>query len=159
MKHINSEITYSFKLKWPKEKEQKRTTMINKTPHKKQWGQTMIYKTLHKKQWGQTMINKTPHKKQWGQTWLTKHYTKNSTMSNRNRTKHREWSHVPRKGKQFLLHPYILYCCLFCIVCIRFFLNMASLLRNKIHSPQRCRIKETNKVYETHKVIQNQRWL
>ena len=111
------------------------------------------------KQWGQTMINKTPHKKQWGQTWLTKHYTKNSTMSNRNRTKHREWSHVPRKGKQFLLHPYILYCCLFCIVCIRFFLNMASLLRNKIHSPQRCRIKETNKVYETHKVIQNQRWL
>jgi len=56
---------------------------------------------------------------------------KNSKLSSRKRTKHREWSHVPRKGKQFLLHPYILYCCLLYIVCIRFCLNMASLLKIK----------------------------
>jgi len=29
--------------------------------------------------------------------------------------------------------------------------------KNKINSPQRCGIKETNKVYETQKVIKNQR--
>jgi ATP-dependent Zn protease len=157
------------KRKRTKEDKQWLTKHHTKNNEDKQWSTKHYTKNNEDKQWSTKHYTKNNEDKQWStkhytknnedKQWSTKHYTKNSTMSNRNRSKHREWSHVPRKGKQFLLHPYILYCCLFCIVCIRFFLNMASLLRNKIHSPQRCRIKETNKVYETHKVIQNQRWL
>ena len=40
----------------------------------------------------------------------TKHYTENLRLSNKNRIKHREWTQVLRKYKQFLLHKWHTSC-------------------------------------------------